>query len=135
VDGLTALLESGADPNRQTARGIAPLHIVHSATAAAVLIAHGANINIADAAGATPFSAASTRSLADYFLASGADVNAVENWRNFVRQGTALHKAVYQQDTERTYWLLRHGADPNRGDINGFSPLFYAIWRRDYTLI
>ncbi|MCF6286369.1 MAG: ankyrin repeat domain-containing protein, partial [Candidatus Hydrogenedentes bacterium] len=132
---LSALLEHGGDPNLRTMGYVAPLHLVQSTGAASVLLDNGAAVDVPDGSKATPFMWAPTQKLAAFFLKRGADINAKENWRSFIRQGTPLHKAVYQGDEARTRWLLDHGADPNPGDINNFSPLFYAMWRGNYALI
>ncbi len=132
---LTALLDHGGNANATTPAQVAPLHLAQSVAIAAILMEHGAAVDVPDGSEATPFMWAHTQKLASFFLEQGADINAAENWRSFVRQCTPLHKAVYQKDFQRARWLLKEGADPNRGDINGFTPLFYALWRNDRIMI
>ena len=132
---LKELLDSGVDPNVESIAGLAPLHLVSTRYSAAILLDAGAHIDATDSEGTTPFLGTTNRDLAAYFLERGADINATDNWRSFVRQGTALHKAVYQGDVDRARWLIDHGANLNSGDLNAFSPLFYAIWRKDNAMI
>ncbi len=132
---LRHLLLPGIDPNLKSAGHVAPLHLARAPETARVLLEQGAAIDIPDGNQSTPFMWAHTDALARFFLKAGADINAAENWRSFIRQGTPLHKAVYQNDLERARWLLEAGVDPNRGDINQFSPLFYAIWRNNPAMI
>lgn len=132
---LGALLAGGADPNVQSSAGVVPLHLADSVASATVLLDRGAAVNAADPSGATPFLWAHNRALAKFLLTRGADINARENWRSFLREGTALHKAVYHNDYDTAYWLLEQGADPNAGDINNLSPVYYAIWRGNTTLL
>jgi len=135
VAALDALLDLGGDPDQKTAGYVAPLHLARSIESAALLLDRDAHVDIPDGSQATPFMWAHTRALAEYFLERGADVNARENWRSFIRQGTPLHKAVYQEDRARARWLLDVGADLDPGDINEFSPLFYALWRNNHDLV
>jgi ankyrin repeat protein len=132
---LTALLDGGADPNVRSRAGVAPLHLAGSVAAATVLLDRGGDVNAADDTGATPFHWSHNHELAKFLLARGANINARENWRSFVREGTSLIKAVYQDDNDAAYWLLEQGADPNAGDINNLSPVFYAIWRGNTALL
>ena len=132
---LPPLLGRDVNPDVKTVGHVAPLHLARTPETAQQLIDRGATIDIPDGNQSTPFMWAHTDALADFFLEAGADINAAENWRSFIRQSTPLHKAVYQNDLDRARWLLEAGADPNRGDINGFSPLFYGIWRNNASMI
>lgn len=132
---LAALLAAGATPNLESPGKVTPLHLARSVSTAALLLDHGALIDAPDGSHATPFLWAPNQTLATFFLTRGADINVKADWRSFIRQGTALHKAVYQEDEGRTRWLLEQGADVNAGDINNFSPLFYALWRNNESLV
>ncbi|MBL7646101.1 MAG: ankyrin repeat domain-containing protein [Candidatus Hydrogenedentes bacterium] len=132
---LAALMDGGADPNVRNKAGVVPLHLVDSVAAATVLLARGAAVDAADLNGATPFLWAHNRELAEFFLRHGANINAREDWRSFIRRGTPLLKAAYHGDYETAHWLLERGADPNAGDINDFSAVYYAIWRGNTALL
>ncbi|CAJ0953112.1 unnamed protein product, partial [Mesorhabditis belari] len=57
-----------------------------------------------------------------------ASVNA-KNVNEVVRNGrTALHLACDYGQTEVVKYLLEHGADVNKTDCHGISPLLYAAW-------
>lgn len=132
---LRPLLSADVNPDVKTVGHIAPLHLARTPETARLLLEMGATIDVPDGNQATPFMWAHTEDLAHFFLEAGADINAAENWRSFIRQATPLHKAVYQDDLDRARWLLEAGADPNRGDLNEFSPLFYALWRNNPSMI
>ena len=132
---LDALLAGGGKPGPTNATGVTPLHLAASSATAETLLKGGAALDAPDGTGATPFMWAHTRELARFLRERGADINARENWRSFVREGTPLAKAAYQGDNDRARWLLEEGADPNAGDINNLSPIYYAIWRRNIPLL
>jgi hypothetical protein len=60
-----------------------------------------------------------------FLLEHGANINAEPY------NGTALHWAVRQDQTEAAAWLLDHGADINRragfGGVRGITPLHAAV--------
>jgi ankyrin repeat protein len=130
-ESIASLLERGADIDVQTGSGIAPLHLSYDPETAAALLSHGANIEIRDRTNATPLHWAWRRDILTLLLERGADINAKEQWASIIRGCTLLHKAVYPltADIEEVRWLLEHGADPNATDINGMTPLYFAIWR------
>lgn len=135
VSAVEALSAAHANPNPATTTGVTPLHLADSRATAEALLKGGATLDAPDGTGATPFMWAHTHDLARYFLERGANINARENWRSFVRECTPLTKAAYQGDNETARWLLEHGADPNAGDINNLTPVYYAIWRRNIPLL
>lgn len=129
------LLASGASTEVITpVARVTPLHLAGSLDVAGALLDGGAAVNAPDDTGATPFMWSHRLALSELLLARGADINARESWRSFVRECTPLTRAVYQDDLERARWLLDHGADPNVGDINDLSALFYAIWRKNLPM-
>jgi len=135
MDALRALLAGGANPNARTVKGITPLHLAGSLTAAETLLQSAAAVDSTDDTGATPFIWAHTRELAALLKDHGANLNAREDWWSFVRGCTPLTKAVYQNDVDRARWLLDQGGEPNLGDINDLSPIYYAIWRKNIPML
>lgn len=61
--------------------------------------------------------------MAQLLLARGADANA----RGGHHGGTVLHRAVIRGDAALARALLEHGADPNRQDWSGKTPLHHAV--------
>ena len=62
-------------------------------------------------------------SIAKLLLAYGANVNAAAGHHG----GTVLHRAVIHGDIALTGLLLKHGADPDRQDWSGKTPLHHAV--------
>ncbi len=60
---------------------------------------------------------------AKQFLLTGSNVNEAYGENGW----TALHYAAENRQVETTLWLLENGADPNRKDVTGCSPLHLAI--------
>ncbi|HEX8708787.1 MAG TPA: ankyrin repeat domain-containing protein [Pyrinomonadaceae bacterium] len=160
VDAIKLLLAAGADPNRRTRDGFAPLHaaILTSGAYATMdyplesdallktLLAAGANINARDGKGRTPLLLALTeRFETDYFdkrqearvrllktlVAAGADVNLPDN-----EQQTPILAAVrlpVQTSDELIRTLLAAGANVNAADSLGRTALMEAINRSPDT--
>ena len=61
--------------------------------------------------------------IAKLLLAHGANVNAAAGHHG----GTVLHRAVIHGDIALTGLLLEHGADPDRQDRSGKTPLHHAV--------
>ena len=61
--------------------------------------------------------------IAKLLLAHGANVNAAAGHHG----GTVLHRAVIHGDIALTGLLLEHGADPDRQDWSGKTPLHHAV--------
>lgn len=51
-----------------------------------------------------------------------------------VKDRSALHIAVLEDDAEQVEFLLTHNASPNGRDANGHTPFHYAIASRNMTL-
>ena len=61
--------------------------------------------------------------IAELLLARGASVNAAAGHHG----GTVLHRAVIHGDEALARLLLTHGADPDRQDRSGKTPLHHAV--------
>ena len=61
--------------------------------------------------------------IAELLLAHGANINAAAGHHG----GTVLHRAVIHGDIALTGLLLEHGADPDRQDRSGKTPLHNAV--------
>ena len=61
--------------------------------------------------------------IAKLLLSHGANVNAAAGHHG----GTVLHRAVIHGDIALTGLLLEHGADPDRQDWSGKTPLHHAV--------
>ena len=90
------------------------------------LLASGADVGAADDDGWTPLHFAvqsQSYEICELLLHAGAPVDAVDSYGN-----TPLGRAVFASDgrTEIVALLRRYGADPNRGNASGISPLNLA---------
>jgi|GEM_PF-4942929 len=56
------------------------------------------------------------------YLLAGSKINYCDNYGK-----TALHVAVQAGNYDMTAMLLKHGANPNQPDLNGFTPLYFAV--------
>src|SRR5262249_1181589 len=115
-DGFAALLDKGANPNRQRAEGYPIMHLVANAKDARLLEAalkHGGDPNLRDSrSGETPLFPAivlGRKTQIGLLLAAGADVNAQ---MPISRQTLAMTAIGAQGDYEIVYQLLQKGADP-----------------------
>ncbi len=68
-------------------------------------------------------------------LRFGADIND-QALRSKIGRKTPLHLAIENHHADVASYLLAHGANPNLADIEGQTPLHFAVkYRADYGLI
>ena len=124
---LEALLAEGADPNRKDTSGNTPLHYAVKNHAPPELIRivqnHGGDINRPNNYLQPPLFMAEQESWREELEALGArDISVSGKTKE-----TALHLAALEGDIPLMEELIRQGGIPlNRGNTDGWSPLFYA---------
>ena len=134
-----ALLEHGADPNRQDYRGDAILHILAADSPRndpsgliRQLLAHGARLDIRNRKHQTPLMAAVARkhvSVVRTLIEAGADVNVRD------KQGTPLISTLISCDPDKLVMLKRiveAGADVAATSEYGTLPLVQAFYGQLY---
>ena len=99
------------------------------------LLASGAAVGAADDDGWTPLHFAvqsHAHEICELLLHAGTPVDAVDSYGN-----TPLGRAVFASDgrSEIVALLLRHGADPNRSNASGISPLDLATSMASTSLV
>jgi cytohesin len=63
-------------------------------------------------------------------LAAGTDVNAIDGPHTVLVPYTPLHEAARKGHKEVVELLIAKGAEVNAKDVDGDTPLDYAIWRK-----
>ncbi len=118
---MEALLEAGADPNRQVEKtGLAPMHFAETGKAVALLFDYGASVKITSKVGNTPLHLAGrdTRIVAAHqLIRRGADINP-PNEANVI----PLHMAAKHSTPDMVEFLLDAGANPTIQTRNGWFP-------------
>ena len=124
------LLLRGSDPNAQTTKGYAPLHVAAKAGDRHVvdlLILKGAKVNLSTFEGYTPLFIATfcgKRDIARTLLAAKADVGSAAGDGT-----TCLHSATEMGYDDLVSLLIRSGADVNDVMCDGETPLHIASRR------
>ncbi|GIK06564.1 hypothetical protein Aspvir_002214 [Aspergillus viridinutans] len=121
---VSMLLHKGAHTEMGDDHGTTPLHAAikkNHCKITQLLLEGGADVGARDSSGCTPLDSAMTygsqRSLS-LFL-KHVELNAQNCWR--------LHTAITMNKTAAVRLLLAHGADINRKDSEGQTPLLYAM--------
>ena len=125
-DVAKVLIEAGADINKGSKRGSTPLH--HAAgegkdNQAKLLIDAGADSNKGNIDGQTPLHLAIGKgqvSVALRIIEAGADLK-------YVNVDKLLHKAAIHGHDNAAKFLIKAGADLNKGDKDGNMPLHLAV--------
>ena len=131
IEAINMFLKEGADVNQKNNNGQTPLCWVSwrgdGSTAAEILINAGADVNAKDKNGLTPlhFCARFARytETAKLLLEAGADINATRG------DGTPLVWGV--RNTTMVSYLIKMGADVNKVDSWGDTPLIQSIYDKN----
>jgi len=135
---MQVLLSRKADPNKQNKKGSAPLHVAANRghrDVVKLLIANGADVGIQDANGWTALHHAAYHrraGAAEALLANHAEVNALTHQGSTplhlaVRDGKEASDVVEHRDIVAV--LVAHGADPDKSNGDGLTPLVIASRR------
>lgn len=126
------LLNSGADPMARDKDGNTPLHLVQftskSSSAIQLLLRHGADVTARRADGSTPLHTAAD-GIVFFDL---APIEAIFDWNvPDINGNTPLHRALNNScgKQKAAEVLLKAGADPNRKNHAGETPLHLVIGR------
>jgi ankyrin repeat protein len=139
VDLLAGMIKENAALLEPTAAGgrwrMSPLHaaaLAGSVAAVEVLLTLGAAVDALNHNGHTPLAlttecGAKERRVpvAELLLSRGADANAEAGHHG----GTVLHRAVMERDQDLARLLFERGADTDRQDWSGKTPLHHAVAR------
>lgn len=125
---LKTLLHHGASPDAQAVNGWTPLMVAcvkGNLEVIKLLLKSGGNVNVADIYGWTPLMRAVDRNRIEVVKLlleiQPVDVNAAND------QGiTALHFAAEKGYLSIAQLLVKSGADPNKKDVNGRTPMMVA---------
>jgi ankyrin repeat protein len=128
-NAIRMLIQQRADVNAAQPDGTTALHWAarsEDAELTAMLIKAGANVKAANRFGMTPLAVACTSgnaAIIEQLLQAGEDANAV-----FTQGGdTALMTAARAGKVDAIRVLLNHGADVNKANARGQTPLMWAV--------
>ena len=96
-------------------------NILITTIAAVVLVGCGPSVDIHQAA------EAGNITVVKYHLDAGVNVNVEDNFFN----RTPLHHAAIEDQKEIVELLIDNSADVNAKDVNGYTPLDWAIFNKD----
>jgi len=134
VNAVRSLLDGGADPNAAGMAGRTPLCSTSSKEIIELLLARGANPNLAQSSGMTPLEVAVLSvvplEIIEMLMKAGADPHFIG-----VSGCSILTYACKQSSVEKIKTLIRCGADVNRADSQGLTPLQAAKRRPDVQML
>ncbi|WP_295447423.1 ankyrin repeat domain-containing protein [uncultured Thiodictyon sp.] len=125
LDQIRRHIAAGTDLNQSDRNGDRPLHLAARAGQVAIareLVDHGASLIVLDSAGRTPLELALSQGktqVATLLVEAGAPLDAQVLLVTLVRAGVS--------DRDSVDFLLRRGADLNRPDAAGQTPLHQAV--------
>lgn len=128
IEVVRYLLARGANIEARDKAGRTPLLLsldqpTASSDMVSLLVEHGARVNVQGSDGASAVHLAAGRGVAfaKLLLDAGADIDAPDRW-----QFTPLHRAVMSKNIPMAKYLLSRGANANRRDYAGRTPLYYT---------
>lgn len=126
VDVVLVLLGHGAKVGNKDHRGMTALHRADNPAIAKILLDRGADLSARSVDGWTPLRMALKYNKSDdlvrYLLERGADIDDIDNNNNDL-----LHETLFLSCKPKALGiLLDAGADPNRKDRRGETPLSWA---------
>ena len=133
IEGVTAILAMGSDPNLQTDEGWTPIWVAacHGLLEISrLLLEAGANVNATDRQGRTPLGEAAqigAAELVQLLIEYGANVNLAP----YEFQDSPLIAASGKNHIEVVRILLAAGADSRAQQSGGWSPLHYALLNKN----
>ena len=136
IENVRSLVESGADVNYRTKRGLTPLHNAAqngSQDSVRFLVESGADVNYRTSDGFTPLHFAAQKDNLDivrYLVESKADFNCRTS-DGF----TPLHYAAQKDNLDIVRLLVESRADVNYRTGDGFTPLHYAAQKENLDTV
>jgi ankyrin repeat protein len=129
---VKAFIQGGMDPNTKNSAGQTVLTFALEATDASMIepLINNADLTLPDSAGNTPIFLALKFDHPEVFetlLAKNVDINSAGRTGKNIKNQTILALAVQRRNAELVGRLLDKGADPNRADESGFTPLYGAV--------
>jgi ankyrin repeat protein len=134
IEAIRSLLVNGANPNAPNELGRPPLVCTSNKDIIGLLLAHGADPNKTDSANRTPLdvavSSVTQEEVIELLMKAGADPNKVGHM-GF----STFTYACLNGEIDIVSAMIRCGADVNRADSQGLTPLQAAKRRPDVQLL
>lgn len=129
---ITELIEAGCDLNLRDQFGRTPVAHVRDAAVAEFLFERGVDPKSEGAKDCLQRAAQrGNKELIQVFFKRGVGINdPVDD-----SEDTLLHRAVALREKDMINWLIEQGADPQKGNRNGATPLLYTVDHADDTIM